>query len=56
MSGYCEDCGCKVFGGHCVNCHEETFIADQYRDLGEEVPETIADKEADQSCNPSKTC
>lgn len=26
---YCEDCGCKVYGGHCVNCHEETFIAEQ---------------------------
>lgn len=27
MSGYCEDCGCKVYNGHCVNCHEETYIA-----------------------------
>ena len=26
---YCEYCGCKVYGGHCVNCHEETFIAEQ---------------------------
>ena len=25
----CEDCGCKVYNGHCVNCHEETFIAEQ---------------------------
>lgn len=33
MSSYCEDCGCKVYSGHCVNCHEETFIAEQYRDL-----------------------
>lgn len=29
MSNYCEDCGCKVYNGHCVNCHEETFIAEQ---------------------------
>jgi len=29
MNNYCEDCGCKVYGGHCVNCHEETFIAEQ---------------------------
>jgi len=29
MTNYCEDCGCKVYGGHCVNCHEETFIAEQ---------------------------
>ena len=26
---YCEDCGSKVYSGHCVNCHEETFIAQQ---------------------------
>ncbi len=26
---YCEDCGCKVYNGHCVNCHEETYIAEQ---------------------------
>ena len=25
----CEDCGCRVYSGHCVNCHEETFIAEQ---------------------------
>ena len=25
----CPDCGCRVYGGHCVNCHEETFIAEQ---------------------------
>ena len=45
----CEDCGCKVYGGHCTNCHEETFIAQQYRDLGEPVPSSIADKELEQS-------
>lgn len=26
---YCEDCGCAVYNGHCVNCHEETYIAEQ---------------------------
>lgn len=25
----CEDCGSKVYNGHCVNCHEETYIAEQ---------------------------
>lgn len=25
----CEDCGGRVYGGHCTNCHEETFIAEQ---------------------------
>ena len=50
----CEDCGCKIYGGHCVNCHEETFIADQYRDLGESVPRSIVNKESEQSSNLSK--
>lgn len=49
----CEDCGSKIYGGHCVNCHEETFIADQYRDLGEVVPESISEKELEQSQNLS---
>ena len=25
----CEDCGCNVYNGHCTNCHEETYIAEQ---------------------------
>jgi len=25
----CQDCGCKVYNGHCVNCHEETYIMEQ---------------------------
>ena len=25
----CVNCGCKVYNGHCVNCHEETYIAEQ---------------------------
>ena len=29
MSQYCKDCGCRVYNGHCVNCHEETYIAEQ---------------------------
>lgn len=45
----CEDCGCAVYGGHCTNCHEETFIAEQYRELDECVPNSIADKELEQS-------
>ena len=44
----CEDCGCRVYGGFCVNCDEETFIADQYRDLGEAVPEIIRESEKEQ--------
>ena len=23
---YCKDCGCKVYGGICSNCHEELYI------------------------------
>lgn len=45
----CEDCGSKVYGGHCTWCHEETFIASQYRDLGEQVPVYIEQKELEQS-------
>ena len=29
MAGECADCGCKVYGGHCTNCHEEHFIMEQ---------------------------
>jgi hypothetical protein len=31
---YCEDCGCKVYNGHCTNCHEEVFIAEQHLEQG----------------------
>lgn len=30
----CPDCGCKVYTGHCVNCHEETYIMHQYHEDG----------------------
>lgn len=51
----CADCGSKVYGGHCVWCHEETYIAQQYRDLGETVPESIMQAEIEQEQNPSQT-
>jgi len=35
---YCENCGCKVYSGRCVNCHEELYIIDQYRELGMPLP------------------
>lgn len=41
---YCDDCGCKVFNGACVNCHEEIYIQEQYEDLEMEVPKLIRDK------------
>jgi len=44
MSNYCEDCGCGINGGFCSNCHEEVFIAEQYSDLGEDVPSSINSK------------
>jgi hypothetical protein len=44
----CVDCGSRVQGGHCTWCHEEVFIATQYRELGEEVPSGIAEKESEQ--------
>lgn len=45
---YCEDCGCRMYGGMCTNCDEECFIADQYRSMGESVPEALAETEAEQ--------
>ena len=35
---YCENCGCKVYNGHCVNCHEETYIYYQNISNDELVP------------------
>ena len=35
---YCENCGCKVFNGRCVNCHEELYILDQYHEQGMKLP------------------
>ena len=37
MSDYCPDCGCKVIGGHCTNCHEEVFIFQQDQENDEHV-------------------
>ena len=49
----CEDCGCKIYSGHCVNCHEETFIEEQYHDLEMDVPDSIFEKAREQEQNPS---
>jgi hypothetical protein len=48
VSIYCEDCGSKMVGWFCPNCDEEHFIADQYRELGESIPQSIADLEREQ--------
>lgn len=40
---YCEDCGCKVYSGRCVNCHEELYIRDQYLDQDMELPSEDSD-------------
>jgi hypothetical protein len=53
MTDTCADCGCNVYGGHCTNCHEEVFIAQQYCELDEPVPESIAKKAS--SFSPSMT-
>jgi hypothetical protein len=51
---YCEDCGCAVYNGHCVNCHEEVFIAEQHMDLGtwNECSQEFKDKVMQQEANP----
>lgn len=51
----CADCGSRVYSGHCTYCHEETYIAQQYREMDEPVPRTIYEKELEQSVNPSQT-
>lgn len=43
----CDDCGERVYGGYCVNCHEEVFIAEQYECLGEPVPDLLLVKIAE---------
>lgn len=30
----CEDCGCSVYNGHCTNCHEDVYIAEQHYEQG----------------------
>lgn len=37
----CPDCGCKMYNGHCVNCHEETYIYEQNQQA-ETIEEMIA--------------
>ena len=37
----CEDCGCKVYSGYCVNCNEEHFIEEQCIELNIPIPDSI---------------
>ena len=41
-------------GGFCSNCHEEVFIAEQYSELGQDVPESIAKKASEQIDDPDR--
>ena len=42
---YCEDCGCEVYNGHCVNCHEELYIMDQYYEMvNDELKHSLSDE------------
>ncbi|HEY0089310.1 MAG TPA: hypothetical protein VGB37_10725 [Candidatus Lokiarchaeia archaeon] len=36
--GYCPDCGGRAYNGHCVNCHEETYIYEQNVSNEDPVP------------------
>lgn len=38
MANYCEDCGTKMWGNRCPNCHEESIILDQYFEQGMNPP------------------
>ena len=44
----CENCGCRVYNGLCVNCDEECYIEEQYFMDGESAPISIAEKAAEQ--------
>lgn len=35
---HCSDCGTKMKGKRCPNCHEELEIMDQYYELGMKLP------------------
>lgn len=35
----CLDCGCKVYNGACTNCDEAIYIANQYDELGMDLPD-----------------
>lgn len=39
----CENCGTKLQGGRCPNCHEETFIRDQYIEQNMPLPDPESD-------------
>ena len=44
MNKYCDNCGCKVFNGACVNCNEEVYIVEQYIELDMSVPDVLLEK------------
>lgn len=41
---HCINCGCRVYGGLCVNCHEDNYIETQYLELNMDVPASIYNK------------
>lgn len=51
----CEDCGERIIGNHCVNCHEEVFIAEQHVELETYGETSLEFKELvdEQLLNPS---
>lgn len=53
---YCDDCGEKVFNGHCTWCHEEVYIAEQHYELGTygECSDEFKQKVNEQLSNPKK--
>lgn len=39
MSGYCDDCGTKLWGNACPNCDEEYCIVTHQAEFVEHVPD-----------------
>lgn len=54
MAATCEDCGTRLQGGRCPNCHEETFIRDQYIEQGMKLPDPDSDFMKDVSKQEAK--
>ena len=45
----CEDCGTKMHGTRCPNCHEELVILEEQSEFISEVSQEFAEKAHEQS-------
>ena len=45
----CEDCGTKMHGSRCPNCHEELVILEEQGEFVESVSQEFAEKAKEQA-------